>query len=88
MPINSPVVNGTLCFPASSIVRRRLAELCQERCRGRARFEQGSIGGFEHQAHAGGNRRQAEIHSALNKPGLGCGSNVVSRKTNSHIASR
>ena len=28
------------------------------------------------------------IHSALSRPGLGCGSSVVSRKTNSHMASR
>ena len=28
------------------------------------------------------------IHSALSRPGLGCGSRVVSRKTSSHMASR
>ena len=76
-------------FPASSMVRKRLAGSlsgalsCAAPEAIRPAFTVSNISPM-----LGDTADSRAIHSELSNPGLGCGNKVVSRSTNSHIASR
>src|SRR5580704_18679 len=89
MPISRPVVKGTFLLPASSMVRRRLAGSLSGALSWAAPAASSEAFVVSSMSPMLGETSESrEIHSALSKPGLGCGSRFVSRRTSLHMASR